>query len=123
MVDNFHILIAEDEAMSAMYLEMALKKEGYDVTIVATGQNALEVYNKKRADVVLMDIHLADEMDGIETSKKIRDIEPVPVIFMTGYQKETFVSQVSDFDYAALLIKPINIKELQRLLNEILLNS
>jgi len=115
-----HILIAEDEALSAMYLEMALKKIGYYITIVATGEEAIRAFMQKNIDILMLDIHLAGEMDGIEAAQKIRDINEVPIIFMSGYEVEIMGKRFENIDYSAFLVKPIDISDLTEILKKVI---
>ena len=80
------ILVVEDEAIVANDIRDTLISLGYDVAGTAkTGESALEKIAETRPDLVLMDIHLAGKMDGIETAGQIHENFGIPVIFLTAY--------------------------------------
>ena len=76
------ILVVEDEGVVAKDLQMRLRKLGYDVpTTVQTGEEAVELPRKMRPELILMDVRLKGEMDGVETSAQIMEEFRTPVIF------------------------------------------
>ena len=83
------ILIVEDDGIVAMDIESRLKKLGYSVSgTVIYGEKAIEKVEELSPDLVLMDIVLKGEMDGIEAAEIIRSRFDVPVIFLTAYADE-----------------------------------
>jgi len=106
------ILIVEDEVITALYLEMILKKEGFNVLKpVGTGDKAILAARKSYPDVVLMDIGLAGKMDGIEAARKIYDFCKCHIIFMSGYQDS--ISNIQrEFMSCSFLVKPVNPQEI-----------
>ncbi|HNY12905.1 MAG TPA: response regulator, partial [Candidatus Wallbacteria bacterium] len=73
MDKTISVLIVEDEAFSALYLEDALSIAGYTICdTVATGEGAVAIAENKTPDIILMDIRLAGEIDGIEAASRIR---------------------------------------------------
>ena len=79
------ILIVEDEAIIAMELESQLQSLGYEITsIVDTGVKAIEKAKTDKPDLILMDIRIKGEMDGIDTAEAIRSQFGIPVIFSTA---------------------------------------
>jgi CheY-like chemotaxis protein len=79
------IVVVEDEAIVATDVAQRLKRCGYDVSAVAaTGEAALRTVEKLHPDLVLVDIPLKGEKDGIETAHKIEDQFGIPVVFLTG---------------------------------------
>jgi len=82
------ILVVDDEESMCQYLSILLQKEGYDVTTVNTGAQALQVIENNPVDVVMTDIQMP-KMDGIQLLKGIKGIDPTtPVIIMTAYASE-----------------------------------
>ena len=80
------IIIAEDEKIVAKYIANKLKKSGYEILgIVSTGQDLLKEVSDQVPDLVLMDIKLDGDMDGIETAQKLKRNYSVPVVFLTAY--------------------------------------
>lgn len=83
------IMVVEDEAIIAMELRKRLLDLGFDVPRVAyTGEKALIDIEDKEPDLVLMDINLSGEFDGVETASIIHKVYGIPVIFCTGYGEE-----------------------------------
>ena len=79
------ILIVEDNALIALALKRTLVRQGYSVlAIVDTGEAAVETATSQLLDLILMDIGLAGDMDGIAAAEHIRAFADVPVIFITG---------------------------------------
>ncbi len=79
------ILIVEDEAIIAMEIESQLQSLGFDVTsIVNTGENATEKAEMDNPDLILMDIRIKGEMDGIDTAEEVQNRYGIPVIFSTA---------------------------------------
>ena len=82
------ILVVDDEESMCQYLSILLKKEGYEVLTVNSGQEALQVFENHPLDLVMTDIQMP-RMDGIQLLKGIKGIDPhLPVIIMTAYASE-----------------------------------
>ncbi len=108
------ILIVEDDAIVAMAMRVHLQRLGYDVVGVAgTGAKALELGELSSPDLVLMDIKLNGEMDGIETTAKLRSIMSVPVIYVTSYTDEEFLERAKITEPFGYLVKPFQEQELR----------
>ncbi|MEI6178528.1 MAG: response regulator [Verrucomicrobiota bacterium] len=83
------ILIVEDELILAMDLEARLVDMGYAVVGMArTGEDAIADAVQHKVDVILMDIHLSGEMDGIAASMEIRRHLDIPIVFLSAYTDE-----------------------------------
>ncbi|MFB2936167.1 EAL domain-containing protein [Aerosakkonemataceae cyanobacterium BLCC-F154] len=108
------ILVVEDEAIVAIDLQTTLEELEYIViAIVDSGELAIEKAQEEQPDLVLMDIRLAGEMDGIEAAETIRTQLGIPVVYLTAYaDKETLkrAKLTLPFGY---LIKPFEERELQ----------
>lgn len=101
---SIKILIAEDEIVLAMGIEKSLKAFGYDVIgKVTRGENAIMMAIDKKPDIVLMDIHLEGNVDGIEAAKEIHRKLDIPIIFLTAYSDdETFKKAIEAAPYGYL---------------------
>ena len=109
-----NILIVEDEGILAIELKEKLEKLGYNVPAIAsTGAEAIELAAKHKPDLILMDIVLKGEMDGIEAANKIRSILKVPIIYLTAYADDGTVKRAKITEPFGYLVKPYNEKELQ----------
>jgi PAS domain S-box-containing protein len=107
------VLIVEDGAIVAIHLRNMLTSQGYSVVgPVATGEAAIAAVEAEPPDLILMDIKLAGEMDGITTAKRILAAVGVPIIFLTSYAEDSLVQQAkTTFPYGYLL-KPVSQREL-----------
>ena len=82
------ILLVEDEAIVAQYLSLELELEGYEVCgYVATGEEAIQKALEEKPDLILMDINILGDIDGIQAAEEILKHRYIPIIFMTGYSK------------------------------------
>lgn len=102
------ILIVEDEMIIADMHQDIVEAGGNEVVgIAATSREAVRLFEKHSPDIILMDIYLADETDGIETMEKIRESSQVPVIYVTGNSEEQTRKRAEKTGYAAYLKKPV----------------
>lgn len=114
------ILIVEDEVMIAMCLEMELTRAGYDVCQrVATGEEAVIVAQDKTPDIILMDIRLAGDIDGIEAAQQIQACTAIPIIFMTGYPDKAVEERAKQLNPFGYFVKPVRIHTLQPLIDSV----
>ncbi len=113
------ILIVEDEAITAMLLKRGLEKAGFSVFVpIATGEAAVEIAKTNYFNLILMDINLADRMDGIEAAESIRRFSDTPIIFMTGYRDDAIVDRAMHTNPAAYLVKPVALDDLLPIIRE-----
>ncbi|MEI7856167.1 MAG: response regulator [Methanomicrobiales archaeon] len=107
------IFIVEDEAIVANDIKETLQSLGYEVKGIAkSGETALEGVNKLRPDLVLMDIHLATEMDGVVTAGKIRILYDIPVIYLTAYADKGLLDRAKITEPYGYVLKPYDEREL-----------
>jgi DNA-binding response OmpR family regulator len=103
------ILVVEDDSMIAWDLSLSLQEAGLEVCgVAATGAAALDLARAKRPDLVVMDIHLRGQMDGIEVAKALRASgSRVPIIFVTGFGDSATARRIRTVDSAGYLLKPV----------------
>lgn len=102
-----NILIVEDESIVAKDIQHSLKKLGYSVAaICATGEDALAAAAEFHPDLVLMDIMLKGEMNGVEAASQIREKFGIPVIFLTAYADESTLNKAKVTEPYGYIIKP-----------------
>jgi PAS domain S-box-containing protein len=107
------ILITEDEIMVARDLEQRLHKFGYQVAdIVDTGEDAVQKTASLQPDLVLMDIRLSGEMDGVEAAMQIRSACKTPVVFLTAYADLGTLERAGVSEPFGYIIKPFEEKAL-----------
>ncbi|MBU1564711.1 MAG: response regulator [Proteobacteria bacterium] len=110
---KWEIMIVEDEVLIAAELAQQLNSLGYNVPVsVTSGEKALEKLAEVTPDLILMDIQLKGELDGIETAMHIHDHHKIPVIFLTAFADDTFLQKAKTSEPFGYLIKPIDIREL-----------
>ena len=101
------ILIVEDEMLIAANLAMQLKNIGYSITdTIPRGEDAVEAIKIDRPDLVLMDINLKGEMDGIETAAKMQEGIPMPIIYLTANNDDAHFERAKTTNPYAFLSKP-----------------
>ena len=111
-MDTFRALVVDDEEVFLETLVKRLHKRNINTTGVASGEQALEIMKKRLFDVVILDIKMPG-IDGIETLREIKKIQPLAeVLLLTGHASvETSIEgmKLGAFDY---LLKPIKLEEL-----------
>lgn len=107
------VFIVEDETVVAMDIQDVLTGFGYRIEGIAkTGEDALERIPASLPDIVLMDIHLAGEMDGIETADRVHAEYHIPVIFLTAYADDALIERAKRTLPFGYIIKPFGEREL-----------
>lgn len=107
------ILIVEDDSVSALLLQRALEKNAHHIIGIAdTGERALEILGENMADIVMMDINLAGELDGIKTTEIINEKYDIPVVYLSASSDAETLNKVVGTNPSAYVIKPFNIREL-----------
>ena len=108
-----NILVVEDNKPSGLILRKLLDKSGYNITnVVETGEEAINTIKENQPDLILMDISLAGEIDGIETAERIYQTHNIPFIYITaGTDSSTFerAKKSLPLNY---IVKPFNSKML-----------
>ncbi len=109
-----HILVAEDEQIVARDIQVRLQGLGYKVPLtVATGERALEEAARLRPDVIIMDIGLAGEIDGIEAARRLREEFDLPVIFATAYSDDATLLRARLAAPFGYVLKPFDVRDLR----------
>jgi len=107
------VFIVEDELIEAQDIAQTLEKQGYAVIGIArTGELALEALMKKQPDLLLMDMHLAGNMDGVDTAERIHTLYKIPVIFLTAYADDTTLERAKITEPYGYVLKPFDEREL-----------
>ena len=115
------LLIVEDECVLAMDLEARLSDLGYSVCDTAsTGAAAIAAANLLLPDLILMDIHLSGDMDGIAATMEIHNNHAIPVIFMSAYGDEETQQRAQAVGHSGFLSKLTDDMDLQEAIETIL---
>lgn len=114
-----NILVVEDDKNISDLIHMYLVKEGFDVRIAGDGGKALEEFQKKEPDLILLDIMLP-VMDGWAVCAKIRETSKVPIIMLTA--KSEVFDRIQGLEMGAddYIVKPFEMKELIARINAVL---
>jgi len=106
------VLIAEDEALIRLDLAEMLREEGYDVVGEAgDGQEAVELAEQLRPDLVIMDVKMP-RRDGIDAASEIAAKRIAPIVLLTAFSQRDLVERARDAGAMAYLVKPFSITDL-----------
>jgi len=101
-----NILVVEDERITAKDIKNSLEKVGYNVpAMVATGEDAIQFSEENRPDLVIMDIKLEGNVDGIDAAETIRSKFSIPVIYLTSYSDKNTIERARSTHPSAFILK------------------
>ena len=113
MANGATVLIAEDETIIRLDLRTQLEGAGYRVCAEAhTGEEAVELARTTQPDIVLMDVKMPAEFDGIEAARRILLERSVPILLLTAYSDTKLVERAGRAGVFAYLVKPFRANEL-----------
>jgi PAS domain S-box-containing protein len=108
------ILVVEDEITIAENIQIILEGMGYTVpVIVSSGEEAIKKVKENNPDLILMDIVLYGNMNGIEAAEQIRSYFDIPIVYLTGFADERTLEKAKITEPFGYLIKPFKERELQ----------
>ena len=103
------ILIIENEAFVSWELEELLNEKGYNVCdVIAQADKVMDAVQEHLPDLILMDIYLEGDIDGITLSENINREHTIPVIYITGYKDEEILQRISHIRHYGFILKPFN---------------
>lgn len=106
-MSKINVLVVEDESIVSKDIQHSLKKLGYNVVgASSTGEKAIELAGEERPDIILMDIMLKGEMNGIEAAEKIKEQYSIPIVFLTAYADESTLSKAKITEPYGYILKP-----------------
>jgi len=109
-----NILIVEDEPIAAWSIREALEAAGHIiVNEVASGSQAILWASQHQPDVVLMDIRLSDETDGLEAAQTIANDYSIPIVFLTAHADDATIQRALETSPFGYVVKPFRRRELQ----------
>jgi len=121
---NLKILIVEDECIVARDIQNMLDKLGYGMFILAfSGKEAIKKIEETKPDLVLMDIKLKVDMDGIETAERILSRFDIPIIYISALSDEETLRQAKKTKPFYFVPKPLEETELDITIKEALSRS
>ncbi|MGB3403622.1 MAG: response regulator [Microcoleaceae cyanobacterium] len=115
------ILIVEDELIPATNIARNLKKKGYIVlSLVKSGEAAIEKITQEQPDLILMDIHLQGKISGIEAAQEILKHYQIPIIYLTAYSDQATLDQAQQTNPSGYLIKPFKTQQIYEMIETVL---
>jgi len=109
------ILVVEDEMIIAAKISMQLTSLGYEVTgILPRGEQAIQQVKENKPDIILLDINLKGELDGIATAVAIQQFADIPIIYLTANSDEATFNRAKPTKPSAFISKPFKQLDLQR---------
>lgn len=118
--DTKTVLIVEDDLILNLLYESFMEKMGFETHgELVYGKTAVDMSRSTNPDLILMDIALEGEMNGIEAVEKIREFSNVPVIFITGNSDSEHREKAIATANSWYLVKPVEFEDLKRTLSEI----
>lgn len=113
-----NILIIEDELLIAQDLSYLLEDLGFKcVGIAKNFERAIFLFNTHEVDLILCDINIEGEKDGIETAFELNKIKKTPIIYLSAYSDDDLISRTSDESTYGYLVKPYNERNLDVAIN------
>ena len=108
------IMIVEDEAVIALRLEQRIAEMGYEVIGMShTGEGCVKKARSLLPDLILMDVMISGDLDGIDAAKIMKEELDIPVIFMTAYTEDQIIERAKEVEPYGYIIKPIRDRELK----------
>jgi CheY-like chemotaxis protein len=109
------VLIVEDERIVAAAMQRCLERAGCAVTFVTdSGVEALDSIPRQRPDVVVVDLRLPGDMDGLETAERIHQLYRMPIVLVTAFGDPEVVQRAEGIPGCSLLHKPFPLDRLQQ---------
>ena len=100
------ILIADDLQKNIQVIGTILRKEGFQINVAVNGKQALDLAEKTVPDLILMDICLNDEVDGISIAAQLRSVYTVPIVFITAYADKGIIRRAKSVEPDGYIVKP-----------------
>jgi len=112
--------IVEDEGIVALDISGIISNLGYETAFIAdSGEKALLKINELIPDVVLMDIELKGDINGLQTAAQIREKHNIPIIFLTAFEDENTISRINEVDNEGYIVKPFEDEMLKNALKKV----
>lgn len=110
---GFKVMVVEDERIVAFNLRERLTRLGYHVSgLASSGEEALRKVREAAPDLVLMDIRIEGDMDGIETARRMAQLQPTPVVYLTAHSEDSTIDRAKETRPYGYLLKPFSEREL-----------
>jgi DNA-binding response OmpR family regulator len=114
MSKDVNVLIVEDESIVALEIGSYVEELGYAlVGIASSADKAIEEIDAKRVDLVLMDVRIKGDRDGIACAKEIKETRDIPIIYISAFSDDETLARAIETDPSSYLIKPFKPQELK----------
>jgi CheY-like chemotaxis protein len=115
------ILIVEDEGIVALDLKQMVERIGYTVpAVVRSGEDAVEQATALQPDLILMDIRLKGEMDGVDATETIQEQIDIPVVYVTAFVDRLTLKRARSTQPQGYVFKPLDPQELKFVIKQAL---
>lgn len=112
------VMIVEDEELTALYLEKRLTAFGIiSILTFSNGKDAISCVQNHKVDIVIMDVEIEGDWDGIETAFRLKKIKNIPIIFLSAHSEDVFLKRVAELNPLGYLLKPLREESLRVMLN------
>jgi DNA-binding NarL/FixJ family response regulator len=108
-----NIIICEDDAITSESIKVSLKKNGYvNIATVKSGEDLIELAVNTKTSLIISDITLSGDLDGIEAISRIMRVKKIPYIFITGHPE--YLSLIDSYNLQPRMVytKPVNLSDL-----------
>ncbi|WP_292465791.1 response regulator [Methanolobus sp.] len=113
-MEDIKILVVEDESIIALNIKKKLKSFGYTVpAIVSTAEEAIKMTEITFPDLILMDVMLKGDMDGVQAIEEIRKKFDIPVIYLTAYSDDEVLERAKLTQPYGYIVKPFKANDLR----------
>lgn len=102
------VLVLEDEKLVARDIQSTLAGAGYETSVAASGEEAIEIARRDQPNLALVDIRLAGKLDGIETARALRQELELPVVYLTAHSDEETLERAKATEPFGYLVKPFD---------------
>ncbi len=107
------IMVVEDEGIISKDVQHVLKNLGYEIAATASsGEEAVQRAEQSQPDLILMDVLLKGEMDGIEAAEAIHARSDTPIVYLTAYGEEKTLQRAKGTEPYGYILKPFQEREL-----------
>lgn len=119
-----NILIVEDENIIAMDIRFMLENLGYKISgVVSSGEDSIKKAYNMLPDLILMDIKLKGNIDGVSAANQIYKSLQIPVVYLTAYLDNSTMDRAKETMHFGFISKPFEEKELQNIIEETLAHN
>lgn len=119
MAEKKKVLVVEDDLILNLLYESYFERLGFETEgELVYGKTAIELTKKISPDLIVMDISLEGDLDGIDAMLEIRKFSDVPVIYITGNSDPMHVKRAKETNYLDYLTKPIEFEDLKECLDK-----